>query len=155
MAGGGERGWEAGREGGRNRGRETNREEGKQGEREGGAEGGKKGGKQRQKEVKMKNYAKIFKASVPPINCHGAELSACKTMLRCAPPTQKPKPSQKPRVSALIAEHLTSWPPSAWITHHPPELCPSQSSCRNRKRSQVNSSSCRTFSPVGRTEDEQ
>lgn len=37
---------------------------------------------------------------------------------------------------------------------HSPELCPSQSSCRNRKRSQVNSSSCMTFSP-GRREQTQ
>lgn len=33
-----------------------------------------------------------------------------------------------------------------------PELCPSQSSCRKRKRSQVNSSSCMTFSPGQRKE---
>lgn len=43
---------------------------------------------------------------------------------------------------------------SARVADHPPELCPSQSSCRNLKRSQVNSSSCSTFSPVGRAEDE-
>ncbi len=35
---------------------------------------------------------------------------------------------------------------------HTPELCPSQSSCRKRKRSQVNSSSCMTFSPGQREE---
>lgn len=45
--------------------------------------------------------------------------------------------------------------PSSSLGSHKPELCPSQSSCRKRKRSQVNSSSCRTFSPAEKSRDYQ
>lgn len=97
-----------------------------------------------------KRHAKTFKATVPHINCHGTVLSAC-TRLN---PNRGAQLQLEAMVTAVTEVRVMSLLSSARVADHPPELCPSQSSCRNRKRSQVNSSSCSTFSPVGRAEDE-
>ena len=58
----------------------------------------------------------------------------------------------KQRLLLLLASKCLLLGTMNGLGSHKPELCPSQSSCKKRKRSQVNSSSCRTFSPAGSPE---